>query len=147
MVTTECSGWPISIRLFSERVAVGQACTQAPQLTHSDARKSSFMPGETFDDMLVGTEQDDAINALAGDDALYGLGGDDVLDGGAGDDYVDAGACNDLGYHLADQGRNLDEAERLVRRGAPGVRREDLDLRRVEQLVKQRIAQAKGFAL
>jgi tetratricopeptide (TPR) repeat protein len=27
----------------------------------------------------------------------------------------DAGACNDLGYHLADQGRNLDEAERLVR--------------------------------
>jgi hypothetical protein len=39
------------------------------------------------------------------------------------------------------------EAERLVRKGAPGVRREDLDLRRVEQLVKQRIAQAKGFAL
>ncbi|MFO0806956.1 MAG: tetratricopeptide repeat protein, partial [Gemmataceae bacterium] len=27
-----------------------------------------------------------------------------------------AGACNDLGYHLAEQGRNLDEAERLVRR-------------------------------
>jgi len=27
-----------------------------------------------------------------------------------------AGACNDLGYHLADQGRDLDEAERLVRR-------------------------------
>jgi tetratricopeptide (TPR) repeat protein len=26
-----------------------------------------------------------------------------------------AGACNDLGYHLADQGQNLDEAERLVR--------------------------------
>jgi tetratricopeptide (TPR) repeat protein len=26
-----------------------------------------------------------------------------------------AGAANDLGYHLADQGRNLDEAERLVR--------------------------------
>ena len=26
------------------------------------------------------------------------------------------GACNDLGYHLAEQGRNLDEAERLVRR-------------------------------
>jgi hypothetical protein len=39
------------------------------------------------------------------------------------------------------------EAERLVRRGAPGVRREDLDPRRVEQLVKQRIAQARGFAL
>jgi tetratricopeptide (TPR) repeat protein len=27
-----------------------------------------------------------------------------------------AGAGNDLGYHLADQGRNLDEAEQLVRR-------------------------------
>ena len=27
-----------------------------------------------------------------------------------------AAACNDLGYHLADQGRNLDEAARLVRR-------------------------------
>ena len=26
-----------------------------------------------------------------------------------------AGACNDLGYHLADQGRNLPEAERLIR--------------------------------
>lgn len=26
-----------------------------------------------------------------------------------------AGACNDLGFHLADQGRDLDEAERLIR--------------------------------
>jgi hypothetical protein len=41
----------------------------------------------------------------------------------------------------------LAEAERLVRRGAPGVRREDLDLRRVEQLVKQRLAKARGFVL
>ena len=40
-----------------------------------------------------------------------------------------------------------EEAERLVRKGAPGVRREDLDLRRVEQLVKQRIAKARGFVL
>jgi hypothetical protein len=39
------------------------------------------------------------------------------------------------------------EAARLVRQGAPGVRREDLDLRRVEQLVKQRIAQARRFPL
>jgi hypothetical protein len=39
------------------------------------------------------------------------------------------------------------EAEKMVRRGAPGVRREDLDLRRVEQLVKQRIAKARGFVL
>jgi len=40
-----------------------------------------------------------------------------------------------------------EEAAKLVRRGAPGVRREDIDLRRVEQLVKQRLAQARGFAL
>ena len=39
------------------------------------------------------------------------------------------------------------EAERVVRKGAPGVRREELDLRRVEQLVKQRIAQRRGFVL
>jgi hypothetical protein len=39
------------------------------------------------------------------------------------------------------------EAEKLVRKGAPGVRREDLDLRRVEQLVKQRLAKARGFSL
>ncbi|MBN9519784.1 tetratricopeptide repeat protein [bacterium] len=38
-----------------------------------------------------------------------------------------AGACNDLGYHLADRGRNLDEAERLVRRA---VARDRLDRRR-----------------
>jgi hypothetical protein len=39
------------------------------------------------------------------------------------------------------------EAERLVRQGAPGVRRDEVDLRRVEQLVKQRIAKARGFVL
>jgi len=39
------------------------------------------------------------------------------------------------------------EAEKVIRQAPPGVRREDLDLRRVEQLVKQRIAKAKGFAL
>jgi tetratricopeptide (TPR) repeat protein len=31
------------------------------------------------------------------------------------DDPDHAAACNDLGFHLADQGHNLDEAERLVR--------------------------------
>lgn len=31
------------------------------------------------------------------------------------DDPDNATACNDLGYHLADQGRNLEEAERLIR--------------------------------
>ena len=31
------------------------------------------------------------------------------------DDPDDTTACNDLGYNLAEQGRNLDEAERLIR--------------------------------
>ena len=44
---TECSGWPISITDFSVRVAVGQACTHAPQETHSESRKASSMPAET----------------------------------------------------------------------------------------------------
>jgi hypothetical protein len=39
------------------------------------------------------------------------------------------------------------EAEKLVRQGAPGIRRDDLDQRKVEQLVKQRIAKARGFVL
>jgi hypothetical protein len=39
------------------------------------------------------------------------------------------------------------EAQKLVRQGAPGVRREDLDIRRVEQLMKQKIAKDRGFAL
>jgi hypothetical protein len=39
------------------------------------------------------------------------------------------------------------EAEKLIRQGAAGVRREDLDLRRVEQLMKQRLAKARGFVL
>jgi hypothetical protein len=39
------------------------------------------------------------------------------------------------------------KAEELVRKGAPGVRRDELDLRRVEQLMKQRIAKERGFVL
>jgi hypothetical protein len=39
------------------------------------------------------------------------------------------------------------QAEKLVRQGAPGMRREDLDLRRVELLVKQRLAKERGFVL
>jgi hypothetical protein len=41
VVTTARSGLPIALTLFSCSVAVGQAWTQAPQLTHSDDRKSS----------------------------------------------------------------------------------------------------------
>src|SRR5215831_18315155 len=47
VVTTECSGLPISITFFSLSVAVGQACTQAPHDTHSEPRKDSCMPGDT----------------------------------------------------------------------------------------------------
>src|ERR1700753_1893065 len=46
---TECSAWPISTTDFSIRVAVGHACTQAPQETHSLVRNGSFMPGETLE--------------------------------------------------------------------------------------------------
>src|ERR1700722_7441451 len=47
VVTTECSGVPISITAFSFSVAVGHACTQAPQETHSELKNDSSMPGET----------------------------------------------------------------------------------------------------
>jgi hypothetical protein len=46
---TLCSGWPSSITVFSCSVAVGQACTQAPQLTHSLSMKGWSWPGETRD--------------------------------------------------------------------------------------------------
>jgi hypothetical protein len=39
------------------------------------------------------------------------------------------------------------KAEEVIRQGAPGIRRSDLDLRRVEQLMKQRIAKERGFVL
>ncbi len=38
------------MRLFSDSVAVGQACTQAPQETHSELRKlSPSAPAETLE--------------------------------------------------------------------------------------------------
>ena len=42
------SGVPLSMTGFSLSVAVGQACTQAPQETHSDDRKST-PPGDTLE--------------------------------------------------------------------------------------------------
>ena len=48
MVTTERSGLPAAMTLFSFSVAVGQACTQAPQETHSELKKSP-PPGETLE--------------------------------------------------------------------------------------------------
>src|SRR3989442_4271329 len=48
VVTTLCSPWPFSKTDFSINVAVGQACTQAPQDTHSESRNCS-PPADTFD--------------------------------------------------------------------------------------------------
>src|SRR5215470_11268813 len=47
VVITERSGVPCWITVFSISVAVGHACTQAPHETHSESRKSSFMPADT----------------------------------------------------------------------------------------------------
>ena len=47
MVATSRSALPYWMMLFSLSVAVGQACTQAPQETHSDDMKST-PPGETL---------------------------------------------------------------------------------------------------
>ena len=49
MVSTERSGWPISMTLFSMSVAVGQALTQAPQETHSESMNFSSTLAATFD--------------------------------------------------------------------------------------------------
>ena len=49
VVTTLCSGWPASITLFSINVEVGQACTQAPQDTHSESMNGSFWPADTLE--------------------------------------------------------------------------------------------------
>jgi hypothetical protein len=37
------------MRLFSESVAVGHACTQAPQETHSESMKESFWLAATLE--------------------------------------------------------------------------------------------------
>src|SRR5882757_11099450 len=49
VVTTLCSAWPMEIKLFSDSVAVGQACTQAPHETHSESMTDSFWLGETLE--------------------------------------------------------------------------------------------------
>ena len=74
-----------------------------------------------------------------------------VVELAAGEDVVRtrvAALLNENFHQEAEIEREaMAEAAQLVRRGAPGIRREDLDLRRVEQLVKQRLAKARGFAL
>lgn|SRR6185503_6111516 len=75
----------------------------------------------------------------------------DVVSLTAAENVVKAKFVELLTKNFADEaeieGLAMAEAEKLVRQGAPGVRREDLDLRRVEQLVKQRLAKARGFVL
>lgn len=39
------------------------------------------------------------------------------------------------------------EAEKLVKQGVAGVRRDELDMRKVELLMKQKIAKDRGFSL
>jgi hypothetical protein len=77
--------------------------------------------------------------------------GAQVLELTAAEDAVRARITALLNKNFADEAEiereAMAEAAQLVRRGAPGIRREDLDLRRVEQLVKQRLAKARGFAL
>jgi hypothetical protein len=74
-----------------------------------------------------------------------------VLEATASEDAIRSRFAAVLARHF-DEEAEIDrqaeaEAARVVRQGAPGVRREDLDLRRVEQLVKQRLAKARGFPL
>ena len=46
---TLCSAWPLSISVFSDSVAVGQACTQAPQETHSESMKDTSWLADTVE--------------------------------------------------------------------------------------------------
>src|SRR5580704_13119191 len=44
-----CSACPLSIKLFSDNVAVGQACTQAPQDTHSESMNGTSWLAATLE--------------------------------------------------------------------------------------------------
>jgi hypothetical protein len=73
--------------VFSESVAVGQACTQAPQETHSESMKATFwlarhlrleaaaLDGERERALLLvaGAHAARADDALAGSKVKYGL--------------------------------------------------------------------------
>jgi hypothetical protein len=67
------------------------------------------------------------------------------------EDKLRARAARLLGDNFAQEAvleaEAREQAEKLVRQGAPGMRREDLDLRKVELLVKQRLAKDRGFVL
>ena len=44
-----CSACPFLISVFSDKVAVGHACTHAPQDTHSESMNGTFWLAETLD--------------------------------------------------------------------------------------------------
>ena len=73
------------------------------------------------------------------------LVGAQVLELAAAEDVVRARIVTLLNKNFDEEAaierEAMAEAAQLVRRGAPGIRREDLDL------VKQRLAKARGFAL
>ena len=86
---------PISITIFSFSVAVGQACTQAPQDTHSDSRNGSAWLGrdERLEAAARDGQREGALHLLAGahaaraDDALRGIEGEigiGIVDAGIG---------------------------------------------------------------
>jgi hypothetical protein len=84
VVITECSGWPSATTLFSCSVAVGQACTQAPQLTHSLSANGWFLAGRhpRLEAATRDRQREGALRLLAGphaavaDDALGGVVGE-----------------------------------------------------------------------
>src|ERR1700722_3213801 len=49
VVVTLCSACPFAMRDFSDSVAVGQACTQAPQDTHSESMNDSSWLAATLE--------------------------------------------------------------------------------------------------
>ena len=83
-MTAECSGWPISMTDFSISVAVGQACTQAPQETHSESMKASGMARRdaAVEAAAIDRQRECALHFLAGahaaiaDDALRRIVGE-----------------------------------------------------------------------
>jgi hypothetical protein len=62
---TDRSGWPISITFFLS-VAVGQACTQAPQETHSEAEEIGRAEGDAaVEAAALDGQREGALHLLA----------------------------------------------------------------------------------
>jgi Ca2+-binding RTX toxin-like protein len=85
-----------SIMRFEDVLAQGfeiEGTERVPATLDADG---NFLPGQSGDDVLVGTANaGDRISGLSGDDVLSGLGGDDTLDGGRDNDRLFGGAGDD----------------------------------------------------